>query len=96
MNPPADITAVLACLKENNVSETEKMASFLLSKADMLKEYLALEIITQDDKVLLTHLPLLVNGYVPSMAKLPSFLIRLIKSVMLIIMLKTGQLGSRN
>lgn len=46
----------------------------LLSRREMLAEYFALEI-SEDDEVL--TIPLMVKGYMPSMAKLPNFLLRL-------------------
>ncbi|GIZ41739.1 hypothetical protein CKM354_000503500 [Cercospora kikuchii] len=46
----------------------------LVSRRDMLSEYFALEITPEGD---LLTIPLLVKGYMPSMAKLPDFLLRL-------------------
>ncbi|KAM0712808.1 hypothetical protein Q7P35_000255 [Cladosporium inversicolor] len=46
----------------------------LISRRDMLAEYFALEI-SEEGKIL--SIPLLVKGYMPSMAKLPNFLLRL-------------------
>jgi len=46
----------------------------LISRRDMLAEYFALEI-TEEGELL--SIPLLVRGYMPSMAKLPNFLLRL-------------------
>lgn len=46
----------------------------LISRRDMLAEYFSLEI--SDDGKLLS-IPLLMKGYIPSIAKLPSFLLRL-------------------
>lgn len=46
----------------------------LVSRRDMLSEYFALEITPEGD---LLTIPLLVKGYMPSMAKLPNFLLRL-------------------
>jgi len=46
----------------------------LISRRDMLAEYFALEI-TEEGELL--SIPLLVKGYMPSMAKLPNFLLRL-------------------
>ncbi|EME40708.1 hypothetical protein DOTSEDRAFT_90852 [Dothistroma septosporum NZE10] len=46
----------------------------LISRKDMLSEYFGVEV--TDDGELLT-IPLLVKGYMPSMAKLPNFLLRL-------------------
>ncbi|GAB7326300.1 hypothetical protein MBLNU13_g10276t1 [Cladosporium sp. NU13] len=46
----------------------------LISRRDMLAEYFALEISEEGE---LLSIPLLVRGYMPSMAKLPNFLLRL-------------------
>ena len=46
----------------------------LISRRDMLKEYFSMEI--SDDETL-TSLPLMLKGYMPSIAKLPRFLIQL-------------------
>lgn len=46
----------------------------LVSRRDMLNEYFSMEI--SDDETL-TSLPLMLKGYMPSLAKLPRFLIRL-------------------
>lgn len=46
----------------------------LISRRDMLTEYFSLEISTEGD---LLGLPLMMKGYMPSLAKLPNFLLRL-------------------
>lgn len=46
----------------------------LISRRDMLAEYFALEISEEGE---LLSIPLLVKGYMPSMAKLPNFFLRL-------------------
>lgn len=46
----------------------------LISRRDMLAEYFALDISEEGE---LLSIPLLVKGYMPSMAKLPNFLLRL-------------------
>jgi len=46
----------------------------LISRRDMLAEYFALEISEEGE---LLGIPLLIKGYMPSMAKLPNFLLRL-------------------
>ncbi|OQO09529.1 hypothetical protein B0A48_04931 [Cryoendolithus antarcticus] len=46
----------------------------LLSRRDMLMEYFTIEISEQGE---LLTMPLMVKGYMPSMAKLPNFLLRL-------------------
>jgi DNA mismatch repair protein MLH1 len=46
----------------------------LVSRRDMLAEYFALEISEEGE---LLSIPLLVKGYMPSMAKLPNFVLRL-------------------
>ena len=50
------------------------VTSTLVDRREMLKEYFSLEI-SEDGKLL--GIPLLVKGYMPSMAKLPRFLMRL-------------------
>lgn len=52
----------------------EKIYNILFARRDMLKEYFNLEI---DDDGHLLSIPLLLKGYVPCMAKLPTFLLRL-------------------
>lgn len=52
----------------------EKTAKTLIERRAMLSEYFGLEI-SEDGKV--EALPLLLKGYMPSIAKLPSFLLRL-------------------
>lgn len=46
----------------------------LVSRKDMLAEYFSLEISEESD---LLSIPLMVKGYMPSLAKLPNFLLRL-------------------
>lgn len=62
----------LAGLKPETV--VEKIYSILFARRDMLKEYFNLVI--DDDGHLLT-IPLLIKGYIPCLAKLPTFLLRL-------------------
>jgi DNA mismatch repair protein MLH1 len=50
------------------------VAEQLISRRDMLIEYFTLEISPEGE---LLSMPLLVKGYMPSMAKLPNFLLRL-------------------
>ena len=50
------------------------VAEQLISRRDMLAEYFAMEISEEGE---LLSIPLLVKGYMPSMAKLPNFLLRL-------------------
>jgi DNA mismatch repair protein MLH1 len=52
----------------------EKVASQLIERREMLHEYFSLEISPSGD---LVSIPLMIKGYTPSMAKLPSFLLRL-------------------
>lgn len=61
-----------AALDWNEVVET--VGAQLVSRREMLLEYFSLEISEDGD---LHGLPLLVKGYMPSMAKLPQFLLRL-------------------
>ncbi|KAI5362751.1 putative ribosomal protein S5 domain 2-type [Septoria linicola] len=56
----------------DNVAAT--VANQLISRKDMLSEYFALEVSAAGD---ILTIPLLVKGYMPSMAKLPNFLLRL-------------------
>ena len=51
----------------------------LLSRKEMLKEYFSLELTDDDDPEgpSLTSIPLLLKGYLPSLARLPRFLVRL-------------------
>ena len=51
-----------------------RVAQQLVDRRTMLEEYFALEI---DEHGHLSSLPLLLKGYVPSLAKLPTFLLRL-------------------
>lgn len=50
------------------------VANQLISRKDMLSEYFALEVSSQGD---LLTIPLLMKSYMPCMAKLPNFLLRL-------------------
>jgi DNA mismatch repair protein MLH1 len=50
------------------------VAEQLVSRRDMLAEYFTMELTSEGE---LLSIPLLVKGYMPSMAKLPNFLLRL-------------------
>ncbi|KAJ5629612.1 MutL protein [Penicillium herquei] len=52
----------------------EKISESLIDRGEMLKEYFSMEI-SEDGELL--SIPLLLKGYVPSLAKLPRFLLRL-------------------
>lgn len=52
----------------------EKVYTQLLSRKEMLKEYFSLQI---SDAGELETIPLMLKGYMPSLAKLPTFLLRL-------------------
>lgn len=91
LDPPLDLREIIdiACEAEEaslRTTDPEEAASLdwaevastvhdqLLSQRDMLAEYFSLEI-SEDGELL--GLPLLMKGYMPSMAKLPRFLLRL-------------------
>ncbi len=85
-NPPLDIDELLTLgagyEKEQAGPDVEfdwdecvsRVRETLISRRDMLAEYFSLEF--SDDGKLLS-IPLLMKGYIPSLAKLPSFLLRL-------------------
>lgn len=85
-SPPLDMHALLQVgvqqLKAQEPDSTDfdwdevvpAVVEQLISRRDMLTEYFALEISEEGE---LLSLPLLVKGYMPSMAKLPNFLLRL-------------------
>jgi DNA mismatch repair protein MLH1 len=85
-NPPLNLHELLAVgvqqLQRQEQDATDfdwgevasAVAEQLVSRRDMLAEYFSMEISTEGE---LTSIPLLVKGYMPSMAKLPSFLLRL-------------------
>nr|POE72091.1 putative mutl protein like 1 [Quercus suber] len=52
----------------------DAVAEQIISRRDMLAEYFAVDVSTNGE---LLGLPLMVKGYMPSLAKLPSFLLRL-------------------
>ncbi|KAG0123716.1 hypothetical protein HOY82DRAFT_574559 [Tuber indicum] len=51
-----------------------KIVDTLVSRRDLLKEYFSMEITEQGE---LVSIPLLLKGYMPSLGKLPSFILRL-------------------
>lgn len=85
-NPPLNLRELLQIgvdqLKGQDADMTESdweevvpaVAEQLVSRRDMLAEYFTLEI---SDEGELLSIPLLIKGYMPSMAKLPNFLLRL-------------------
>lgn len=85
-NPPLSLQELLevgvaqarAQEPENRVFDWDEVvpavSEQLIARKDMLTEYFAVEI-SEDGEVL--GIPLMAKGYMPSMAKLPSFLLRL-------------------
>ena len=77
-----EVISIAASSKRQNSSSqdidwqaaVEMVATQLIGRRDMLAEYFSLDISEEGD---LVGLPLLIKGYMPSMAKLPEFLIRL-------------------
>lgn len=88
LDPPADLLELLkiaAQVEEEEASAEDKeeidfeevpikVAQQLIDRKDMLSEYFSINI-SQDGKV--ETIPLLLRGYIPSLAKLPRFLLRL-------------------
>ncbi|KAL3495228.1 hypothetical protein BJX62DRAFT_7200 [Aspergillus germanicus] len=74
MQPQADITAAAKEEREIFTKAPETVAQTLIDRREMLSEYFSIEI--SDDGHLLT-IPLLLKGYLPSLGKLPRFLMRL-------------------
>ncbi len=62
---------------ETNLSMAEQVSACLVDHADMLEEYFAIRIETIDDQVLLTGLPVLLDGHIPELHGLGIFLLRL-------------------
>jgi DNA mismatch repair protein MLH1 len=62
--------------EEDNIFDQapEMVAKTLIGRRDMLNEYFSLQISEEGD---LLSIPLMLKGYVPSLAKLPRFLLRL-------------------
>ncbi|QDS73208.1 hypothetical protein FKW77_003098 [Venturia effusa] len=85
-NPPLDLHELLTVGAAQEMKFSESDLDFdwedavvivreqIISRADMLAEYFSMEV-SADGKLL--SIPLLVKGYMPSMAKLPQFLLRL-------------------
>ncbi|KAE9985822.1 hypothetical protein Vi05172_g9300 [Venturia inaequalis] len=85
-NPPLDLHELLTVGATQEMKLSEPNPDFdweeavilvreqIIGRADMLAEYFCMEV-SADGKLL--SLPLLVKGYMPSMAKLPQFLLRL-------------------
>lgn len=86
LNPPPDLKSVLTVAAKHEVANSPNAADLdpdhvassiydrIMSRKAMLKEYFGLDI---SDSGLVLALPLLLKGYLPSMAKLPMFLLRL-------------------
>lgn len=60
--------------EEEWIEVVQSVESQLLERRDMLAEYFSMELSEEGD---LMSIPLMVKGYIPSMAKLPNFLLRL-------------------
>lgn len=85
-NPPLDLREILQVGVEQQKARDPEAGGFdwdavvpavveqLISRRDMLAEYFTLEL---SDEGELLSIPLLVKGYMPPMAKLPNFLLRL-------------------
>jgi DNA mismatch repair protein MLH1 len=85
-NPPLDLLELLQVGVEQLKAREPASADFdwneaapavfdqLISRRDMLAEYFTLEISEEGE---LLSIPLLIKGYMPAMAKLPNFLLRL-------------------
>jgi DNA mismatch repair protein MLH1 len=85
-NPPLDLHELLTVAATVEMKLSEPSSDFdweqavilvreqIISRADMLAEYFCMEV-SEDGK--LFSIPLLAKGYMPSMAKLPQFLLRL-------------------
>ena len=67
-------SARLDCSLETQQETAENLSKFLISKAPMLREYFAVEI---DSDGMLQSLPSLLPNYVPPLAQLPNFVVRL-------------------
>ncbi|TLD38033.1 DNA mismatch repair protein MutL [Venturia nashicola] len=85
-NPPLDLHELLTVGATQEMKLSEPNPDFdweeavilvreqIISRADMLAEYFCMEV-SEDGKLM--SMPLLLKGYMPSMAKLPQFLLRL-------------------
>jgi DNA mismatch repair protein MLH1 len=86
LNPPLDLRELLTVAASHEMNNMERDDQFdweevvtvvheqLINSRNMLGEYFSLEI-SEDGKLM--SIPLLMKGYMPSMAKLPQFLLRL-------------------
>ncbi|KAH8155401.1 uncharacterized protein LAJ45_00411 [Morchella importuna] len=85
LDPPMGVRDILEIAVEEEKAKGEEgdfdwesaintIEQLLLSKRPMLKDYLSLEI-SEDGS--LVSIPLLLKGYMPSLGKLPSFILRL-------------------
>lgn len=80
--PLREVVGIAAASKQRNASSqdidwhaaADMVTAQLMDRRDMLAEYFSFEISEEGD---LLGLPLLMRGYMPSMSKLPNFLIRL-------------------
>lgn len=70
------IAAVAAAEEENEIFTTapDIVANTLIDRREMLDEYFSIQISPEGD---LLSIPLLLKGYIPSLGKLPRFLLRL-------------------
>ncbi|RAH69633.1 mismatch repair ATPase MLH1 [Aspergillus aculeatinus CBS 121060] len=73
-SPPSSTSTATTAAQEIYTKAPEVIAQTLIARREMLNEYFSLHI-TQDGR--LVSLPLLLKGYLPSLAKLPKFLLRL-------------------
>eukprot|EP00817_Percolomonadidae_sp_ATCC50343_P004609 CAMPEP_0117424542 /NCGR_PEP_ID=MMETSP0758-20121206/4935_1 /TAXON_ID=63605 /ORGANISM="Percolomonas cosmopolitus, Strain AE-1 (ATCC 50343)" /LENGTH=395 /DNA_ID=CAMNT_0005208373 /DNA_START=932 /DNA_END=2116 /DNA_ORIENTATION=- len=65
-------------LPEHTVDE---YCQFLLSRTDMLNEYFSLHFIMKESEIQLQCLPQILNNHVPSLHRLPPFLVEMVEEV---------------
>lgn len=63
--------------QEEEDATIKEAVELLISKADMLKEYFSIVITQQDSKIFLTHIPKLLDNYIPLSIHIPDFLLSL-------------------
>jgi DNA mismatch repair protein MLH1 len=69
-------------ISETNTMLAEQASACLVDNAEMLEEYFSVVIeIDDEDKIMLTGLPVLLEGYTPQTHALPMFLLRLATEV---------------
>lgn len=81
LTEPLDLLQILQLTQEHlNAPESPaEISGFLIDRREMLKDYFEIDI-TDDGR--LVGLPMLVSGYHPPLEKLPVFLYRLFKEVL--------------